>query len=81
MRRIATAAVLAGVGVLLARALGPRLHQRLLAHCEHMFDQMPDSFPPKRMMRGIEETRANTSRTLELTLDLVKHGEGAAHAA
>jgi hypothetical protein len=26
---------------------------------------MPDTFPPKRMMRGIEETRANAARILE----------------
>jgi hypothetical protein len=34
--------------------------------CERMFEQMPDDFPPKRMMRGIEETRANSARTLAL---------------
>jgi hypothetical protein len=52
--------------VVIARALGPKLHERAMAGCERMFEQMPDDFPPKRMMRGIEETRANTARTLEL---------------
>ena len=68
MRRITIAATLAGVGMLIARALGPKLklHERLMAWCEGMFEQMPEDFPPKRMMRGIEEIRANTARTLEL---------------
>jgi hypothetical protein len=54
------------VGVLVARALAPKLHARLVAGCERMFEQMPDSFPPKRMMRGIEEIRATSARTLAL---------------
>jgi len=66
MRRIAKAAVLIGGGVLAARALAPRLHERMMATCERMFEQMPDDFPPKRMMRGVEEIRANTALTLEL---------------
>lgn len=66
LRRIAMGAGLAGAGVLVARASASKLHARLMAGCERMFEQMPDSFPPKRMMRGIEEIRANTARTLEL---------------
>jgi len=31
-----------------------------------MFEHMPEDFPPKRMMGGIEEIRANTTRILEL---------------
>jgi hypothetical protein len=31
-----------------------------------MFERMPDTFPPKTMMRGIEETRVKTGRILEL---------------
>ncbi|HSI79823.1 MAG TPA: hypothetical protein VK919_04140 [Solirubrobacterales bacterium] len=66
MRRILIGAALSGVGVVVARALGPKLHERLMARCEAMFERMPEDFPPKRMMRGIEEVRANTTRTLEL---------------
>jgi hypothetical protein len=66
MRRIAVVAALAGGGVLAVRALAPRVHARMLAACERMFDEMPDGFPPRRMLRGIEETRANTARILEL---------------
>jgi hypothetical protein len=60
------ALVVIGAGVVAARALAPKLHARLVAGCERMFEQMPDSFPPKRMMRGIEEIRATSVRTLAL---------------
>ena len=66
MRRIAIGAAVAGVGVLVARALAPKLHERMIARCEAMFEELPDSFPPKRMLRGIEEIRTNTAHTLEL---------------
>lgn len=69
MRRLTVAAVLTGFGVLAGRALAPRLHARMLAACERMFEQVPENFPPKRMLRGIEEIRANTARTLELLED------------
>jgi hypothetical protein len=66
MRRIAIGAAVIGIGMLAARALSPKLHARLLAACERTFEQMPEEFPPKRIMRGIEEIRADTARTLEL---------------
>ena len=68
MRRIARAAALTGVGVLVARRVVPKLklHERLMARCERMFDEMPEELPPKRIMRGIEEIRADTARTREL---------------
>ena len=77
MRRRATAAALTGLGVLVARAVVPKLkvHERLMARCEGMFKQMPDDFPPKRMMRGIEEIRANSARTLELLEERKPDGE------
>jgi hypothetical protein len=77
MKRIGTAAALAGVGVLVARAIVPKLklHERLMARCERMFQQMPEDFPPKRMMRGIEEIRADTARTRELLEERERAGE------
>lgn len=68
MRRKVTVivTVVAGVGFLIVRARGPKLRERLMARCEGMFEQMPDDFPPKRVMRGIEEIRVNTARILEL---------------
>ena len=66
MKRVALGAAFTAVGVLVVRALVPRLHARLLAACERMFDEMPETCPPKRMMRGIEEISVNSARTLEL---------------
>jgi hypothetical protein len=77
MRRRAIGVALAGVGVLAARALAPRLHARLMAGCERMFEQLPDTFPPKRMLRGIEEIRANSARTLALLEAREQRGEAA----
>ena len=66
MRRFAIAAALVAVGVLVVRVRLRNLHERLAARCEAMFDRMPDTFPPKKMMHGIEETRVQTTRILEL---------------
>jgi hypothetical protein len=63
MRRLVIVAALVGGGLLIARVT--KLHQRLMARCEAMFERMPDTFPPKRMMQGIEEIRVNTARILE----------------
>ena len=46
-----------------------------MAGCERMFEQLPDTFPPKRMMRGIEEIRANSARTLALLEAREQRGE------
>ncbi|MGH3144033.1 MAG: hypothetical protein ACRDO9_13025 [Gaiellales bacterium] len=66
MRRIVVSAVVIVGAVVAARALAPKLHARMLATCKGMFEHMPEDFPPKRMMGGIEEIRANTTRILEL---------------
>ena len=66
MRRIAIIGALAGVGLLALRGRMPKLHGRVMARCEGMFERMPDTFPPKKMMRGIEETRATTARIEQL---------------
>ena len=78
MRRIARAAALTGASVLVARAeilSKPKLHERLMARCERMFQEMPADFPPKRIMRGIEEIRADTARTRELLDERERAGE------
>ena len=66
IRQIAARAALVGAAALVLRALAPTLHARMLAACEHMFEEMPDSFPPKRMLRGIDEIRVHSARTVEL---------------
>ena len=74
MRRILIAGALVGVVAVVVRKLGPKMPERLMAKCEWMMDRMPESFPPKRAMRGIEEARANTARILAL---LEEEHEGA----
>jgi len=76
MRRIAIGAVLIGAGVLVARTLAPKLRERFVAGCERMLEQMPDNFPPKRMMHGLDEIRANTTRTVELLEERETAGVG-----
>jgi hypothetical protein len=66
MRRIVISAAVIGGVVVAGRALAPKLHARMLAACAGMFEQLPEDFPPKRMMTGIEEVRATTTRILEL---------------
>ena len=66
MRRMAIAGAVIGVGLLVAGRVASRLHARMLEACKGMFEQMPDDFPPKRMLGGIDEIRANSARTLEL---------------
>jgi hypothetical protein len=66
MRRILVFGALVGLGILIVRARAPKLHERLMARCEGMFERMPDTLPPKKMMSGIEEIRVTTARILEL---------------
>jgi hypothetical protein len=40
-----------------------------------MFEEMPDTFPPKRILRGIEEISANSARTLALLEERSQTGE------
>ena len=65
MRRLLLVAAVIGGAVLLRIRL-PKLRENMLTKCEAMFEHMPDEFPPKRMMRGIEEIRANTARIISL---------------
>ena len=66
MRRIAIGAAVVGGVVVAARALAPKLHARMLAGCQEMFERLPEDLPPKRMLGGIDEIRANTVRILAL---------------
>ena len=79
MRRIAIRVALVGAGVVAIRTLAPKLQERCVAACERMFEQMPEEFPPKRMMRGIEEIRGSTARTLELLEERDQAGESESH--
>jgi hypothetical protein len=66
MRRIVIVGGAAAVGFLIVRAIVPKLRDRVMTRCEGMFEQMPEEFPPKKMMRGIDEISNKTARILEL---------------
>ena len=75
MRRLVTGAAVIGGVLVAARILAPKLHARMLAACQGMFEHMPEDFPPKRMMGGSEEIRANSTRILELLEERAEAGE------
>jgi hypothetical protein len=61
--------IIVAVGVLVLalvalRRFGPALVKRAMTKCQEMVDRMPEAFPPRRMMRGIEEIREQNSRIL-----------------
>lgn len=47
-------AIVAGLLALLRRS-GPALRDRAVRKCGEMMDRMPDDFPPKGMMRGVDD--------------------------
>jgi hypothetical protein len=59
---IGCAVVVSAIVVL--RRFGPVLRQRAMSKCQNMFEHMPEEFPPKRMMRNLEEIRQQSSRIL-----------------
>ena len=61
--------VLIGASVFVAavaalRRFGPVLGERAMRKCEQMFDRMPADFPPKLILRGIEEIREQNTQIL-----------------
>lgn len=68
--------VLIGAAVLVAlaalRRFGPALEERAMRKCEAMFDRMPADFPPKRMLRGIEQIQEQNMHILR-RLDEQEH--------
>ncbi len=61
--------IIIGVAVFVAalaalRRFGPALGERAMSKCEEMFGRMPEEFPPKRMMRSLEEIREQNTRIL-----------------
>lgn len=44
--------------------MGSGLGERAMRECEAMFQNMPEDFPPKQMMRGIDEIREQNIRIL-----------------
>ena len=66
MKKLLIGAAVVGVAVYTVRRMGSTLGERAMRECETVFASMPDDFPPKRMMRGIEEIREQNTRILRL---------------
>jgi hypothetical protein len=64
MKKVIFAGAAVAAALVALRRFGPALGERAIKMCEEGFDRMPDDFPPKRMMRGIDEIREQNSRIL-----------------
>ena len=70
MRRLIILAVVA-VGIRLvirkmAEGEGPAMRERCSEMCDRMLANMPESFPPNRMMADLDALKEKTDRILEL---------------
>jgi hypothetical protein len=70
VRRLLIFAVLAAGMVLAMRMIaeraGPAMRARCSEMCERMLANMPESFPPNRMMADLEALKGQTARILEV---------------
>ena len=70
MRRFIIGTVLAVAIVLLMRRMvggaAPAVRARCAEACERMLANMPESFPPNRMMADLDELKEQTSRILDI---------------
>ena len=76
MRNLIIGAAVVAAAAYTLRRMGSSLGQRAMQECETMFARMPDDFPPKRMMRGIDEIREQNTRILRL-LEAKQHQQQA----
>ena len=69
MRRLIIGTVLAAAAVLVARKIAgeaaPTMRARCAEACDRMLANMPESFPPNRMMADLEEVKDQTARILD----------------
>jgi len=70
MRRLIIFAVVA-VGICLAirkmaEGAGPAMRERCSEMCDRMLANMPESFPPNRMMADLDALKERTARILDL---------------
>ncbi len=70
MRRLLIFAVLAAGMFLAMRKMaeraGPVMREQCSEMCERMLANMPESFPPNRMMADLETLKEQTTRILEV---------------
>ena len=50
----------------IAGGAGPDMRKRCSEMCDRMLDNMPESFPPNRMMADLEALKERTGRILEV---------------
>ena len=50
----------------LAERAGPAMHERCSGMCDRMLANMPESFPPNRMMADLDSLKEKTERILEV---------------
>ena len=50
----------------LAKKAGPGMRERCSEMCDRMLANMPDSFPPNRMMADLESLKEQTARILNV---------------
>ena len=50
----------------IAERAGPAMRERCSEMCDRMLANMPESFPPNRMMAGLEALKEQTARILEV---------------
>lgn len=65
MKKLIFGVAAAAVGITVVRRFAPALKRAAMRKCETMFDQMPDTAPPKRFLRGIEEIREQNNQILQ----------------
>jgi hypothetical protein len=79
MKRIAVLAVFAAAAMLAVRKVaqldghGPAVRARGSEMCDRMLAQMPQSFPPNRMMADLDDLKEQTARILDV---LERQAEG-----
>lgn len=70
MKRLAILAVLAAAVILGFRKMvqldGPAVRARCSEICERMLGQMPESFPPNRMMADLHDLKEQTAHVLDV---------------
>ena len=73
MKRLVIVAVIAGAVIVMMKKksgmTNPEMRARCSEMCDRMLGQMPDSFPPKRMMSDLESLKEDTARILDLLED------------
>jgi hypothetical protein len=64
MKKVLIGAAVLAAALAVLRRFGPALEERAMRKCEAMFDRMPEDFPPKRMVRGIEQIQEQNTQIL-----------------